>query len=200
MRILAGEFKGRKLLSPQGRTVTRPITGSVKKSLFGMLGECIEEASVLDLYCGTGTLGLEALSRGARRCIFADRDRAVLERLRRNIETVGARDRCEVWCGDVGRQVEGWLGGLEGTVDVAFVDPPYAHTKRWNWSEVGERIFAPVERRLTSDGLVILRTPAGVETPDPLGGLAIRRVRRYGGMIVTIYARQGRTNGCKEAK
>jgi 16S rRNA (guanine966-N2)-methyltransferase len=200
VRILAGEFKGRKLLSPPGRTVTRPITGSVKKSLFGMLGGCIEGASVLDLYCGTGTLGLEALSRGARRCIFADRDRAALDRLRRNIETVGVGDRCEVRCGDISRRVGEWLGGLEGTVDLAFVDPPYAHTKRWNWTEVGERIFTPVERSLISDGLLILRTPAGVETPDPLGGLAIRRVRRYGGMTVTIYVRGERTNGCMKAE
>ena len=85
MRILAGEYKGRKLLPPPGRAQTRPITGSVKKSLFDMLGVRLVDAIVVDLYCGTGTIGLEALSRGAARCYFAERDRAVLERLRRNI-------------------------------------------------------------------------------------------------------------------
>ena len=186
MRILSGAYKGRKLLSPPGRSGTRPITGLAKKSLFGMLGERLLEATVLDLYCGTGTMGLEALSRGARVCCFADRDRAVLRRLRRNIEDLGVADRSVVWQGDVFRRLASWLPQLHGGIDVAYVDPPYAQTRRWNWQAAAERIFVPLAGRLDADGVVVLRTEAKVELPQRIGPLAIRRTRRYGEMVLSL--------------
>ena len=112
MRIIAGQYKGREILSPVGRETTRPITGLVRKSLFGMLGEDLTGQTVLDLYCGTGTLGLEALSRGAEHCWFADRDRSALHLLRRNLELLGAGDRGTIWPGDVVSRLAGWVGGL----------------------------------------------------------------------------------------
>ena len=189
MRIIAGEFKGRRLLSPSADSGARPITGSVKKSLFGMLADLLPGATVVDLYCATGTLGLEALSRGARRCFFADREARLLERLRRNIAAVAAGDRCEIWRGDIERILAGRLKGLDEAVTLAFVDPPYARTRRWDWRQAGERLFQPLAGKLADDGLVVLRSPAGREAPGPLGGLEIRRVRRYGDMIVTMYGR-----------
>jgi len=190
MRIIAGQFKGRKLLSPPGSRVTRPITGSVKKSLFDMLSWRLAGAEVLDLYCGTGTLGLEAISRGAGGCCFADRDPAAIARLRRNIETVGAADRCTVWRADVERRLAGLLNARGGAVDLAFVDPPYAAVRRWDWRVVERSIFQPITRRLSADGLVVLRTPADAPVPGPVGELQAGRVRRYGGMIVTIFEKK----------
>jgi len=187
MRILVGEFKGRKLLGPPGKDVTRPITGRAKKSLFDALGAGLMDATVLDLYCGTGTLGLEALSRGAARCFFAERDRAALVKLRRNIEALGACHRCEIWPGDVLERLQQLLSAMDGPVGVAFVDPPYAHARRWDWSAVQARLFEPLAARLAADGLVVLRTPKALKVPEQLGALAIWRSRRYGDMAVTMY-------------
>ena len=121
MRILAGTYKGRRLLSPPVGSETRPITGAAKKSLFDMLAGSVPGAAVVDLYCGTGSLGLEALSRGARTCAFADRDRRVLGRLRRNIEAVGATEACDVWPGDVTKGLARRLAGLGENVQVLAV-------------------------------------------------------------------------------
>ena len=192
MRILAGEYKGRKLLPPPGRAQTRPITGSVKKSLFGMLGDRLIDAVVVDLYCGTGTIGLEAMSRGAARCYFAERDRAVLERLRRNIDAVGVADRCAVWAGDAARGLTRRLAGAGGAVDLAFVDPPYAQSRQWSWDRVGRTVFAPLAEHLADDGLVVLRLPGQVECPATVKGLEIVRERKYGDMALALLGREDR--------
>ena len=186
MRILAGRYKGRKLLPPPAGSETRPITGAVKKSLFGMLGERLDDAAVVDLYCGTGSLGLEDLSRGAQSCAFAERDRRGVERLRRNIEAVGAAEQCTVWVGDVTKGLARRLGEIDAPVGVAFVDPPYAAARRWSWRRAAGTIFAPLAERLAAEGVVVLRLPAGAEPPEPLGPLKVLRRRQYGEMVVLM--------------
>ncbi len=187
MRIQAGLYKGRKLLSPPGTAETRPMTGSVKKSLFGMLQPWMDGAVVLDLYSGTGTMGLEALSRGAARCCFADKDRSVIERLNRNINDFGVDEQCTVWAGDIVARLAAWTGVLDQKVDVAFVDPPYAHARTWDWDEVAAKIFVPLAGCLASDGRVVLRTPEKVNVPEQLGGLTVVRAKDYGQMVVNVY-------------
>ena len=192
MRILAGEFGGRRILSPPGRDTTRPMTGAAKKSLFDILRDHLVGSAVVDLYCGTGTLGLEALSRGARRCAFADRDRHVLGLLRRNLADLGVAERCTVWQGDIPARLPAWLAGWEGEVDVAFVDPPFAATRGKDWPAESERIFAAVAPKLADEGLVVLRLPGKDEGPASLGGLLRTRSRSYGAMTVTLYAAECR--------
>ncbi len=186
MRILAGTFKGRRLLSPPKGAATRPITGLARESLFGMLSPRLAGAVVADLYCGTGTIGLEALSRGAERACFAERDRGVLARLRRNVETLGVGERCRIWAGNIERRLPVWLAGLEGSLDVAFVDPPYADVDRWSWDRVTEAIFTPLAGALAADGIVALRVPARTDLPGRLGALAVERLKRYGDMRVAL--------------
>ncbi|MHC4295072.1 MAG: RsmD family RNA methyltransferase [Planctomycetota bacterium] len=198
MRILAGKFKNRKLLGPAAKSIARPITGAAKKSLFDKLASRLVGASVLDLYCGTGTLGLEALSRGAERCFFADRDKVALERLRRNIETLGVDERCDIRCGDIPGRLVKWLDELKVPADLAFVDPPYAQTQRWDWPKVTERIFSPLAEKLTSDGLVMLRCSSGIELPDQLDRLVIRWTRKYGGMSIAMYGLSSETGEKRE--
>ena len=193
MRILAGTYKGRKLLAPAGRQKTRPITASVKKSLFGMLGERLAGATVADLYCGTGTLGLEALSRGAERCFFAERDRDALARLRRNIEAVGAAERCAIWSGSITWHLAARLRGLERPLDAVFVDPPYAQSRTWSWTTACEKIFAPLREHLAAGGTVVLRVDGQVKLPREIGGLEICRLRRYGDMVLALLGRQETT-------
>src|SRR5215475_7819068 len=100
MRIIAGEFRSRRLLTPKDDAVTRPIPDRVKESLFGLLRGHCEGAQVFDGFAGTGALGLEAISRGAGRCVFVEKDKGAAELLRRNIEALGAGDRCELILGD----------------------------------------------------------------------------------------------------
>ncbi len=186
MRILSGKYKGRKLLPPPPGSSTRPVTGRVKKSLFDMLGGRVVDAVVVDLYCGTGSLGLEALSRGARSCAFAERDRRVLARLRRNIEAAGAAEVCSVWPGDLTKGLARRLGEVGAPVDVAFVDPPYAAARRWPASAAASRIFMPLAEHLADGGVVALRLPREIEPPEVAGRLVVRRRKRYGEMILAL--------------
>ena len=117
MRVVAGEFKGRRLHTARG-TRTRPTADRVREALFSMLGD-VSGARVLDLYAGSGALGIEALSRGAESAVFVERDQAALAALRRNLDAVGAR--AEVRRQDVLR----FLARPEGTFDLVFCDPPY---------------------------------------------------------------------------
>jgi len=117
VRVVAGEFKGRRLAAPRGRR-TRPTADRVREAIFSMLGD-VSGARVLDLYAGSGALGIEALSRGAESAVFVERDRAALAALARNLEATGAP-------GEVRRQdVARFLARQEGTFDLVFCDPPY---------------------------------------------------------------------------
>jgi 16S rRNA (guanine966-N2)-methyltransferase len=117
VRVVAGEFKGRRLVAPRGAG-TRPTADRVREALFSMLGD-VSGARVLDLYAGSGALGIEALSRGAESAVFVERDQAALAALRRNLDAVGAR--AEVRRQDVLR----YLARPAGTFDLVFCDPPY---------------------------------------------------------------------------
>jgi 16S rRNA (guanine966-N2)-methyltransferase len=182
MQIQAGAFKGHKLLSPPSNAATRPLTGLAKKSLFDTLSAWLEAGRVVDLYAGTGTIGLEAISRGADYCWLAERDRHVANRLRRNIAALGAEDRCEIWTGDVEKHLVGWLDSLEAPVDVVFLDPPFADSKRWDLGEKVSSLFEPIARSLAPDGIVVWRTGPKVEAPDRVGPLEVVRRRRPGSM------------------
>src|SRR5687767_8265786 len=102
MRIIAGEFRGRKLLPPAG-DVTRPITDRVKQSLFDILTPLLPDARVYDCFAGTGSMGLECLSRGAAEVTFFEADREAVSRLKKNVESVKAGDRSRVVAGDLFR-------------------------------------------------------------------------------------------------
>lgn len=186
MRIISGLYKGRNLLPPPGKSITRPITGSVKKSLFAMLGEDLSGQVVIDLYCGTGTMGIEALSRGAARCFFAELDPAVIARLQRNLQDVDAMDRSVIWRGDIEARLAGWLSNVDSPADVVFVDPPYATAREWDWPRAAERIFAPLAAKLAPEGVIVLRNDERAEVPPEIGPLKTGRVKRYGDMVLTM--------------
>ena len=122
MRIVAGSFKGRKLSSPGG-TQTRPTSDRVREAVFSILGDLVVDAKVLDLYSGTGAMGLEALSRGAKYAVFVETHPSAIRCLNANIDACACRDRSRV----VGRPVIKFLekpSSMEG-FDLVFADPPY---------------------------------------------------------------------------
>jgi 16S rRNA (guanine966-N2)-methyltransferase len=117
VRVVAGEFGGRRLQAPRGRA-TRPTADRVREALFSMLGD-VGGARVLDLYAGSGALGIEALSRGAASAVFVDSEAQAANAIRRNLDTVGAR-------GEVRRQdALRFLAAARGPFELVFCDPPY---------------------------------------------------------------------------
>jgi len=175
MRIIGGEFRSRRLHTPKDDSVTRPIPDRVKESLFGMLRGHCEGASVFDAFAGTGALGLEAVSRGASRCVLVEKDRGAAALLQKNIDTLGAGDRCELVVGDA--LGAGALSRCPRPVTLAFFDPPYPLVRdAIGWKRVRSQ-FERVIDLLTDDGFAMVRTPwpFEVETPGPDQPAAPRR-------------------------
>lgn len=122
MRIIAGEWRGRKLVAPKGEA-TRPTADRTRETLFSMLVSRLgsfEQLSVADLFAGSGAMGLEALSRGAAHCLFVDEDAAAMKAIRANIETLDCRSRTSLQQGSVMR-----LGQAEHAAELILLDPPY---------------------------------------------------------------------------
>ena len=150
MRVVAGEAKGRLLASPPA-SVTRAATDRVRQSLFGILGPVLGGARVLDLFAGAGTLGIEALSRGAAHATFVERDVAALRVLRANVASTGLSDRARV----VGRAVAAFLGSADagGPYDVVFCDPPFADVEGLS----ATLAHAGLRAALAGDAVVVAR-------------------------------------------
>ena len=187
MRIIAGQYKGRILLSPEGMT-TRPITDRVKSALFNILRNYLADAVVLDLFCGTGSMGLESLSRGAAMCYFADRDEGALGLLKQNIQALGAGEHSHIWRGDINALLGQWLTMItRRKVDLAFLDPPYAMARDWDWDTAARQLFEPLAKALAADGLVILRCQRHTDVPGRVGGLSRADRRDYGTMSLHFF-------------
>jgi 16S rRNA (guanine966-N2)-methyltransferase len=170
VRVISGELGGRRLVTPDGLT-TRPTTDKVRQAVFNSLSHQVEldGSVVVDLYAGSGALGIEALSRGAARCTFVERDRAALGALRANIETLGLATRSTV----VATDVLAWVPGVRA-IDVAFADPPYG--------------FGGWDRLLASLDAALVVAESGAEVAAP-PGWEQRRSRRYGRTWVTVLER-----------
>ncbi len=157
MRIIAGEYRRRLLETPRDAETTRPIPDRVKESLFMLLRGHCEGAVVFDAFAGTGAIGLEAVSRGAAQCVMVERDRHVAEILRRNVETLGCGDRCEVVCGDA--LGAGALARCPRPCTLVFMDPPYPLIRDGlGFRRVMDQLCKLVDC-LTPDGFAVLRTP-----------------------------------------
>jgi 16S rRNA (guanine966-N2)-methyltransferase len=185
MRIIAGELKGQRLVAPRGWKV-RPTSDRVREATFSALGERVVGARVLDLYCGTGALAIEALSRGAESAVLVDQDtRPALG----NVERLGLGDRAELVRADVGR----WLQGnspdparkRSGEFDLVFVDPPYRLADR-----VQQDLVTHLPGLLALDGRAIVES--GASRPLAIASLERLRQRRYGAADVSIYQRAER--------
>lgn len=179
MRIIAGQHRGRKLLPPEGE-VTRPVTDRVKQSLFDILTPILPDARVYDCFAGTGSMGLECLSRGAAKITFFEADRSALARLKTNIAAIDNEHRCRV----VGKDLFAWFEKEspptgEKPATLIFLDPPYRFLKEQPQMLLRlARQFA--EKHLSADGTVVFRHDAA----DLLELPPLRRYdqRTYGGM------------------
>ncbi|MCY0895886.1 MAG: 16S rRNA (guanine(966)-N(2))-methyltransferase RsmD [Alicyclobacillaceae bacterium] len=180
MRVIAGEWKGHSLVAPVGKAV-RPTTDRVKESMFNLLGPNGCRGVVLDLFAGSGALGLEALSRGASHAIFVDSSARSLEVVARNVDHLHARSRCELWRLDWRRALER-IASDGVPMDMALVDPPYPANL---WTEV-VTVLAQSPSRVR---VVVLEHPQSVQLSAQVGSLAMDKQRRYGDIFVSIYRR-----------
>ncbi len=167
MRIISGEFRRRQLISPKDASTTRPIPDRVKESVFSILRGHFEGARVLDAFAGSGSIGLEALSRGASFVLFVERDKAAATLLEQNIELLGCGDRCEVLRADaIGPAT---FARCPRPLDLAFFDPPYPLVEDpASWDRIRGQV-GRVADLLTQVGFVALRTPWPFRQalPDP---------------------------------
>lgn len=177
MRVIAGEWRGRRLVTPTG-IVTRPTADRVREALFSMLGAVVEGAAVLDLFAGSGALGLEALSRGAVRATFVDIAPAALEAVRENCARLGAApERCEMREGDAAAFVCEAISRGE-KYDVVFLDPPYA-------VPLGARLASELPELLAPGARIVCESGRAA---SPLFALPLLRERRYGNTLLRIHS------------
>ena len=176
MRIIAGSRKGHTIRAPRGRR-TRPTSDRVRENVFNIVAPWIEGAAVLDLYAGSGAMGLEALSRGAERAVFVETEvdacRAINDNLDR-LRLTGAQVVCQ--------DVERFLANETRRFDIAFCDPPYD-----DWPSLRPLLQPHLPRVLADDGLLVLETSSRSDEPD-LSPLRVRTTRRYGAARITLFA------------
>ena len=175
MRIIAGIAKGSQLSVPPSGT--RPMTGRARESVFSILTARLHDARVLDLYAGSGALGLEALSRGASSAVFVERDVTASRIIERNIERVGLGGSV------LRRSLPGAMASINGVFDVVFVDPPYADSD----DSVAD-ILDAMDETLAPNGIIVLHRQAASDTTTP-EFLTCSDERRYGDAVVTMFER-----------
>jgi 16S rRNA (guanine966-N2)-methyltransferase len=179
MRIIAGEFRNRRLLPPEG-SLTRPITDRVKQSVFDIVSPRLPDAVVYDLFAGTGSLGLESLSRGAAAATFFESDRSALARLQKNVSALNVDNRAKI----IRRDLFDWFTAAPGPVrqaDVIFLDPPYRFVIE-RADELAALCTQIAAKHLSPEGLVVFRHDIrdGLQAP----ALHAFDIRDYGSMRV----------------
>lgn len=183
MRVIGGLAKGRKLKSVKGMT-TRPTADRVKEALFNILQGEIEESNFLDLYAGTGNIGIEALSRGAKIAVFIDEDRQAINVLKENLSLIGLEEKGEVYQQDVLRALR-ILGKKRLLFDLIFLDPPYRHGLE------EKTLFAiSANNLLLPQGLVIVEHLDKNILPLKVDALELVRKERYGDTAISFYRKR----------
>lgn len=181
MRVITGTARGRKLGELKGRE-TRPTTGKVKEGVFSALQFDIEGRRVLDLFAGTGQLGIEALSRGAASGTFVDRSAEAARLVRDNLALCGLAERAQVVCADA----MDYLTSLRAQYDLIFLDPPYE-------GDTLERALAHIARFdiLAPRGIIVAECPAEKKLPALSAPYELCREYRYGRIKAVVYRRDG---------
>jgi RNA methyltransferase, RsmD family len=180
VRVIAGTAKGTPLKAVPGMN-TRPTTDKVKEAIFSMIGPYFDGGAALDLFAGTGGLGIEALSRGADRAVFVDADRQAVAVVRRNVEAARMAERAEIYCNTAERALRA-LAKRGASFRYVFLDPPYRMKN-------ADALMAEMEARgMLEDGAVIVvEHDADHQYPETVGGMRRRRLASYGETAVSIY-------------
>lgn len=175
MRVITGTAGGRRLRTLEG-VATRPTGDKVKEGVFSAIQFDIEGRRVLDLFAGSGQLGIEALSRGAASAVFCDNNPEAVKIIKDNLQATGFTGRSQV----VGFGFEEFLRNPPGRFDIAFLDPPYAAGILLKAAEL-------TEKAMTDHGIIICEHDERTEMPEKIGGFTLKKRYRYGKTAVTLY-------------
>lgn len=178
MRIITGSARGKKLLALEGLE-TRPTADRVKEALFNILQFRIEGRRFLDLFSGSGQIGLEALSRGAKEAVFVEKSKKAIGIVQRNVENTGFQAKAELVCADA----EMYLRGTLKQFDVAFLDPPYQQG-------LLEPALLAVSEKMTAAGIIICEHSAREALPEKAGEFIKMKTYRYGKILLSAYTHE----------
>lgn len=180
MRIISGTGRGKRLKAPEGLN-TRPTSDKVKESVFNIIQSYIMDSNVLDLFSGSGSLGIEALSRGASHCMFIEKNRDSYKIIKENIKSSGFEDRSELYLNDAYVALD--LMGKKGKkYDVVFLDPPYSK----------EMVPLAIQKLyendiVDKDGIIISEHDDKEVIPEKVSGFINTRTKKYGRTIICIW-------------
>ncbi|MGO4887897.1 16S rRNA (guanine(966)-N(2))-methyltransferase RsmD [Anaerobacillus sp. MEB173] len=180
MRVISGKCKGRPLKAVPG-TTTRPTTDKVKESIFNIIGPYFQGGLGLDLYGGSGGLGIEGLSRGLEKVIFVDNNRKAIETIKENVKQCDFMDQAEIYRNEAGRALKALLK-RELTFSVVFLDPPYAKQ-----NIESEMAIISDFQLLDSVGFIVCEHDVNVTLRQTIGDLNRWRYEQYGDTAISIY-------------
>lgn len=186
MRVISGSMKGRRLHAVPG-TNTRPTTDKIKESIFNMIGPYFDGGQVLDLFAGSGSLGIEAISRGMDHGYFIDKDSKALATIKRNLEDLRIEDQASVFRNDSKRALAA-LRKNETSFDLILLDPPY-----FKQELIALLTIIDEGKMLKEDGQIVVEHSKEVELPDEIGNLTRKRLERYGITYISIFV-EGRSD------
>ena len=178
MRVVAGEARGRRLEALPGTDITRPTLSQVKEAMFSIVQFDLPGARVLDLFAGSGQLGIEALSRGAARCVFLDSSREAVRIVMNNCKACGVFDRSRVNLGEAAR----YLSACHEQFDLALLDPPFRQA-------ILAEILPAVDKVTAPGGIVLCESEVGLVLPAQVGGLTLQKQYKYGKVLLWKYTK-----------
>ena len=179
MRVIAGSARGTKLQALPGEDVTRPTVDRVKEAMFSSVQFLLPGAKVLDLFGGSGQLGIEAVSRGAASATILDRNDGAIKVITANCRAANLADRCEVRRGEA----DAFLAGCGVQYDLVLMDPPY------HYGTV-QRLLPMVDKIVAPGGVVICETECEAKLEPNVGGLTLKKQHKYGKILVTKYEKE----------
>lgn len=181
MRIIAGLARGRKLMSPIGMDTTRPTLDRIKESMFNIIQNRVYGATVVDVFSGTGSLGLEAASRGAKECYLVDRDKTTFSFLQKNVENLRFGETCKCFNMDSYKALEEFAK-RKIVFDLIFIDPPYLKNLIPPAVEIIEK-----EGLLEKDGLIVTKIDSQEDLYQGTENITLVDHRKYGNTTVCFY-------------
>ncbi|MEQ2529237.1 16S rRNA (guanine(966)-N(2))-methyltransferase RsmD [Robertmurraya yapensis] len=182
MRVVSGKYKGKSLKAVPGNS-TRPTTDKVKEALFNIIGPYFDGGLCLDLFAGSGGLGIEALSRGVDKVLFIDRDGKAIQTIHDNLKQCQAEEQAEVYRNDANRALKAIIK-RELIFDYIFLDPPYAKQQLKEIIEVIDK-----NGLLNEQGLIVCEHSTDVKLPTAIQGLTQIKQETYGIITISIYAK-----------
>ena len=176
MRVVTGSARGTKLITPSGDAV-RPTSDRAKEGIFSAIQFEVEGARILDLFCGSGQLGIEALSRGADWAVFVDASAASVDATRQNLMGADLLERARIFTQDAAS----YVGRCKEQFDIVFMDPPYAELK------LGSGLVVKLAALVSPGGVIFYETARGADVPERAGNFVLARYYHYGKSSIAAY-------------